>query len=108
MPEPVGTGCRLRWSLSKWLRSAPRMRKLDMLEQQLRWTQRRPDKAGWYWSKFINPQYPSHKAAITIMHVAVTHNRYRANGVPLDEICRYGTRLWAGPLTPPDAGDRED
>ena len=79
-----------------------------MVEQTLKWTKRRPVKAGWYWSKFVNPQFPGHKAAITVMHGTVTHNRYRANGVPLDEICRYGTRLWAGPLTPPDAGDRDD
>ena len=78
-----------------------------MIEQHLHWTHRKPVRAGWYWSKFLSPSYKD-KAAITVMHITVTHNRYKANGTDLDDVCRYGTRLWAGPLTPPDTSDIQD
>ena len=78
-----------------------------MIEQQLHWTHRKPTRAGWYWSKFLNPSYHD-KVCISVMHVTVTHNRYRANGTDLDEVCRYGKRLWAGPLVPPDTHDIQD
>ena len=74
----------------------------------MKWTHRVPDKAGWFWSKFI-PYGKKRETAIVVLRVVRNGSKnLRVNGQSLESMNQYGERLWAGPLEPPHAGAVED
>ena len=74
----------------------------------MKWTHKTPDRAGWFWSRFI-PYGKKREIATVILHV--TRNgakKLRCNGQSLESLSQYGERLWAGPIEPPNANEIED
>lgn len=75
---------------------------------ELKWTRKLPTQAGWWWSKFI-PFGKKREAATVVLRITRNGSKkLRVGTQSLEELCRYGERLWAGPLIPPNATDIEE
>ena len=74
----------------------------------MKWSHRWPDQAGWWWSRVVFPDRPK-TAAVAVLHVKKNGSgRLCVGQYSMEELHRYGERLWAGPLIPPDTRDVED